>query len=130
MELSRRLFCNLILGTLLLLLYVHEHVVVLQASYSIEKKERELARLSEDYKVAKFRVLRLRSPHVLNQRMKELSLNLILPTDQQLIKILKLKSAPVEEAVSWRAPIQFMSWLHFVKEAQAKTFGDGKQKSR
>ena len=129
MELSRKVLRNLVLSTFLLLFYVHEQVSVLQVSYSIEKKERELARLNEAYKIAKFNVLRLRSPQVLNQRMKQLSLDLTVPTDQKVIKVLKPQSIPVEEPVSWRAPIQFMSWLHMIKEAQAKTFGDGKQKS-
>ena len=129
MELSRKVLRNLVLSTFLLLFYVHEQVSVLQVSYSIEKKERELARLNEAYKIAKFNVLRLRSPQALNQRMKQLSLDLTVPTDQKVIKVLKLQTIPVEEPVSWRAPIQFMSWLHMIKEAQAKTFGDGKQKS-
>ena len=109
------------MGTLLLLLYVHEQVSILQASYAIEKKEREMVRLSEDYKVAKFRVARLRSPAVLNQRMKELSLNLTIPTDQEVVKVLRLKTVPADTKVSWPAPIRFASWLPFVKEAQAKT---------
>ena len=129
MELSRKVLRNLVLSTFLLLFYVHEQVSVLQVSYAIEKKERELARLNESYKIEKFNVLRLRSPQALNQRMKQLSLDLTVPTDQKVIKVLKPQTIPVEEPVSWRAPIQFMSWLHMIKEAQAKTFGDGKQKS-
>ena len=121
MELSRRTFVCFVVGTLLLLLYVHEQVSILQASYSIEKKEREVARLSENYKEVKFRVARLRSPAVLNQRMKELSLNLTIPTDQEVVRVLKLRTVPAGTKVSWPAPIQFASWLHFVKEAQAKT---------
>ena len=129
MELSRKVLRNLVLCTFLLLFYVHEQVSILQVSYSIEKKERALARLNETYKVAKFNVLRLRSPNVLNKRVKQLSLDLTLPTDQEVIKVLRPQAVPAEEPMSWRAPIQFMSWLHMIKEAQAKTFGDGKQKS-
>ena len=118
---SKRTFAFLILGTLALLLYVHEQVAIIQVSYSIEKKEREVARLSEDYKTARFKVARLRSPHVLNERMKKLSLDLTAPTDQKVLRVLKRKAVPVETEVRWPAPFQFLSLFHFVKEAQAKT---------
>ncbi len=121
MELSKRTFTLLILGTLFLLLYVHEQTSIFQVSYSIERKEREVARLSEDYKTAKFYLARLRSPHILSQRMKELSFTLTIPKDQEMVKILKPKSLPVQREVTWPAPFQFLSLLHFVKEAQAKT---------
>ncbi|MBI3999454.1 MAG: hypothetical protein HY351_02465 [Candidatus Omnitrophica bacterium] len=121
MRSSKRAFAFLILGTLALLLYVHEQVSIIQVSYSIEKKERDLARLSEDYKTARFKVARLRSPHVLNERMKKLSLNLTAPTDQKVVRVLKPKPVPVETEVRWLTPFQFLSLLHFVKEAQAKT---------
>ena len=124
MELSKRTFTILITATLLLLFYVHEQVTIFQVSYSIERKEREIARLSEDYKTAKFYLTRLRSPHVLSQRIKELSLNLAVPKDRQVIRVLKPKAVPVQIQVeeSWPpAPFRFLSLLHFVKEAQAKT---------
>lgn len=122
MEISKRTFTFLILGTLTLLLYVHEQIAVFQASYSIEKKEREVARLTEEYKTAKFRVARLRSPHVLSERMRRLSLDLTTPQDQEIIRILKLKSVTAEVGQTrWPTPLQFLSLLHFVREAQAKT---------
>ena len=103
----------------MLLLYVHLQVSIYQVSYSIEKKEKEVAKLSETYKLAKFRVSRLRSPHVLNQRMKQMSLDLITPKDQEVIRVLRPKVVPQDQKVA-HAPMQFMSWLHIIKEAQAK----------
>ena len=80
-----------------------------------------MVRLSENYKTAKFRVARLRSPHVLSQRMKALSLDLTLPKDQTVVRVLKIKAAPTETKAVLPLPFQLLSWLHFVKEAQAKT---------
>lgn len=121
MELSKRSFTLLILGTLALLLYVHEQTLIFQTSYSIEKKERKVAYLSEDYKTAKFRVARMRSPHILNQRMKELSLDLTIPKEQEIIKIVKSRIVPQQLEIAWPNPLQFLSVFHFVKEAQART---------
>lgn len=121
MELTKRMVVGLTVGTLLLLLYVHEQVSILQVSYSIGRKEREAVRLSEDYKTAKFRVARLRSPQALGQRLNELSLDLIIPTNQEVVTILKPVAPSVEVEPGWPAPVRFASWLPFVKEAQAKT---------
>ena len=112
----------LILGTLLLLVYVHEQVAIFQVSYSIEKKEREVARLSEEYKTAKFDLARLRSPQALSRRMKEMSLDLTTPKDQEVVKILKPKSAVLTQSSAGfeQPPFRFLSLVHFVREAQAK----------
>ncbi len=121
MELSKRTFSFFILITFALLLYVHQQISIFQVSYSIQKKEHEAANLSEAYKMAKFRVARLRSPNALNHRMKELSLDLTTPTEQEIIHVLKPKIVPQETKTSWSDPVQFLSWFHFIKEAQAKT---------
>ena len=122
---SKRTFSFLIAGTMLLLFYVHEQIAIFQVSYSIEKKEREVARLSEEYKIARFRIARLRSPDVLSKRMKETSLDLTTPKDQEVIKILKPKIVSEESKTTLPAPFQFQSWLHLIKEAQAKTSSKG-----
>ncbi len=123
---SKRTFSFLILGTLLLLFYVHEQIAIFQVSYSIEKKERTVARLNEEYKIEKFRVARLRSPDVLNKRMKEASLDLTAPTDRQVIKIVKPQMIQEQTTkTTLPAPFQFQSWLNFIKEAQAKTSSKG-----
>ena len=121
MDLSKRTFSLFILITFALLLYVHQQISIFQVSYDIQKKEQDVARLSEEYKMAKFRVDRLKSPHILNQRMKQLSLELITPTDQEIIHVLRPKIELQDNKVSWHDPIQFLSWFHFIKEAQAKT---------
>ena len=120
-ELSKRTFSVLILGTLALLLYVHQQVSVFQLSYAIERKERQIARLSEDYKRAKFRLDQLRSPHALNERLKQSSLELITPTDQEVVRVLKMQPIIQKTESGWPGA-RFGSLLQFVKEAQAKTF--------
>ena len=121
MELSKRTFGLIIAITLALLFYVHQQISIFRVSYTIQKKEIEVARLSEAYKLVKFRVARLYSPHVLSQRMKQLSLDLTTPTEQEIIRVLKPKMVPQENKVAWSDPVQFLSLLHFIKEAQAKT---------
>lgn len=122
MESSKRAVTFLILGTLLLLLYVHEQVAVFQVSYSIERKEREVARLSEEYKTSKFNLACLRSPQVLSARMKKMSLDLTMPTDQEVVKILKPKAPTLSnmKTAFEQQPFRFLSLSHFIKEAQAK----------
>ena len=97
MNLSRRTFILMGFVTLLLLFYVHEQVSIFQVSYAIEKKEREVARLSEAYKREKFDLARLRSPHVLSQRIKKLSLALSLPEEQEVVRILRSKAPAVDQ---------------------------------
>ena len=119
MESPKRIMGFLITGTLLLLLYVHQQISILQVSYSIEKKEREVARLSEDYKISKFELTRLYSPYLLSRRVKSASLNLTTPKAREIIKVTKPRMiAPPAPVVPWpnRLP-----WFGFVKEAQAKT---------
>lgn len=122
---SKRTFSFLIIGTLLLLSYVHEQILIFQVSYSIEKKEREVARLSEEYKNAKFRVARLRSPDALSKRMKKTSLELTTPRDQEVVRIIKPRAIPTETKTTAPAPFHIQSWIHLIKEAQAKTSSKG-----
>lgn len=121
MEISKKTFGYLITVTFLLLLYVHEQTSILHVSYSIQKKEREVAQLSETYKLAKFRVARLRSPQALNHRLKELSFDLTTPTEQEIIRILKPKIESLSSEKTAGSSSHFFPWLNLIKEAQAKT---------
>ena len=122
MNLSNRTFAFIIAGTLLVLVYVHEQVSILQISYSIEKKERDLARLSENYKVAKFQMTRLHSPSYLNQALKSRSLNLSMPKAVQVVRVVKPKELlpPLNQPATIKT--NMTSWFGgFMREAQAKT---------
>ncbi|MBI4357918.1 MAG: hypothetical protein HY584_01340 [Candidatus Omnitrophica bacterium] len=124
MRLSKRTFFFLILATLMLLFYVHFQTGVFRVSYSIEKQEREIAKLNEAYKIAKFRVARLRSPRVLSERMKKFSLDLTSPKDQEFIRVLKPKAVTTRVEAGWHGPFQTLAWLNLIKEAQAKSSKD------
>ena len=117
----KRIPIALVLSTILLLLYVHEQVLILKTSYSIENKEREVATLSEQYKIKRFRVDRLKSPAVLSRRVKELAFDFSAPEEQKVVTIMKPKLEREAIRENWQIPVQFSSWLHFVKEVHAKT---------
>ncbi len=114
-------FAILMTGTVMLLVYVHVYTETYRLSYSIQKKETRLAQLGEDYKIAQFRVSRLRSPQYLNQKLKEKPLQLITPKAAEIIKISLPK--PIETPMEPMAPVKynFLSWVSSMKEAQAKT---------
>ena len=117
---SKRTFKLLAVGTLLVLGYVHEQVSILRASYALEKKEREVARLSEEYKLAKFQLARRRSPGFLNRELKAKSLNLAPPKAVQVVWVLKPKLVPAVPDQAPPAKPNAFSWMSFSREAQAK----------
>ena len=53
--------------------------------------------------------------------MKELSVELTMPTDREVITVLKPKVTLVVPKASSVSPLQWLTPLHFIKEAQAKT---------
>ena len=111
----------MLLATALVLLYVHQETAVLRVSYSIEKKERELARLSEEYKTIHYQVARLRSPSFLNRQMKEHALNLTTPKVIEMVKVPMQKISVSPAQVNAPVKSSFFSWFGSIKEAQAKT---------
>ncbi|MBI4387681.1 MAG: hypothetical protein HY582_01395 [Candidatus Omnitrophica bacterium] len=121
MGVSNRIFSILVMITMALLIYVHGQISVFRVSYSIQKKEKELARLSDDFKMLKFEVSQLRSLSYLDKKMKEMNLKLVMPAEVKVI------SVPIEKQVdrTMLSPtiVQkgFFSFVDFVKEAQAKT---------
>ena len=117
----RSLFSVLFSVTLMLLIYVHIQAEIFRLSYSIEKKERELAELSERYKVMHFSVTQLKSPNYLNEQMKKKSIELITPKTAEIIKVPMPKNFPLpEEPAVSPVKAQLLSWAGFMKEAQAK----------
>lgn len=119
----RPFFSLLICVTLMLLFYVHIQAEIFRVSYSIEKKDRELAELSEKYKISRYSVTQLKSPNYLNEQLKKNSMELIVPKDTEILKIPVPKSIPVAVETVSGAPVksQLLSLSGLVKEAQAKT---------
>lgn len=105
-------------------MYVHEHISIYRTSYAIESKEREVARLHEEYKLAKYALSRLRSPDMLSQRLQETSLDLTIPQEHEVIKLLRAKMLSSRVENSGPVRFAFLPLLQFSKEAQAKTSND------
>jgi hypothetical protein len=125
MEPVKRTFLAAVLITLSLLAYVHQQTAILRISYSIGTKERELARLSEEYKQAKFRLSSLKSPQALSRRLAHTPLKLTSPKAREIIRVLKpIPAAPEVEAPVWflRSPLLF--WLNPIREAQARVHAE------
>ena len=120
MALNNRTFLILIVVTIMLLVYVHEHVSIFQVSYLIEKKERELAQLSEDYKKAKFDLTRLRSPNVLKQKLEHSKLDLTTPRAAEIVRVLKPRELDQMVKPDFTIRGQFLSWMSFMRDAHAK----------
>lgn len=78
---------GLILVTLLVLLYVHIQVSVFQVSYSINSESHQLAKRSEAYRLLKFETDQLRAPRLLEQKIKDMQMDLTLPKEMQVVKI-------------------------------------------
>ncbi len=107
--------------TLMLLAYVHEQTSIYRVSYAIQAKNRELGRLKEDHKLAKFALTQLRSPTTLSRRAREASLDLTVPKDHQVVRVLKTRVATAQVESGGFDRFLPMNWLRFMKEAQAKT---------
>jgi cell division protein FtsL len=106
---------------MMLLGYVHAQTSIYRISYSIEAKERQFAELSEDFKRAKFQVAQLRSPSHLSRRAKEASLELMVPREHEIVRILtdNAEVSQLEDPVLRCFPTH--SWFGFVREAIANT---------
>jgi hypothetical protein len=106
-----------------LLLYVHERVEMLRVSYRLYEKSSELSEKSEQFRRLKFEVAKLRSPQVLEKRLEELSLPLVLPKQIQVLRVSlpdrppELKS--LETPVTKNPSFDFLS--QWIQIAQART---------
>ncbi|MBI3307186.1 MAG: hypothetical protein HYZ84_05205 [Candidatus Omnitrophica bacterium] len=112
------------LGIFFLLLYVHLQIATFQVSYSINTQSRRLAKSGEAYRLLKFEVDQLRAPRLLEQKMKDMQIDLALPKEVQVVKI--PAPPPATESLSNVSlkPLSdgLMDFLgRWVKVAQAKT---------
>lgn len=121
-DISKKSFSGLFVITLLLLLHVHAQVSIFQVSYLIQKKEKELADLSDEYRKMKFEVSKLHSLSYLDKRKKEMNLKLETPKS---VRVIPIRSEPKENERTIEAPPMvrkgFFSFVNLIKEAQAKT---------
>ena len=112
------------IAVVFLLLYVHEQIALLHVSYTLEDKSEKILRLSEEYRNIKFELDQLKAPRLLEEKIKEMRLNLILPNE---VRVLKTSAPPLKESSLKSVSASPMSdrFLHFlgrwVDIAQAKT---------
>ncbi|HXV27992.1 MAG TPA: hypothetical protein VD913_03410 [bacterium] len=110
----------------LFLFYVQGQIAVLRISYQIDVDSKELAQRSEEYRHLKFKVDQLKAPRRLEEKMKELDLDLTLPKEVRVVRV-PLSPSPNPSAVAESVQlnpfseglIEFLG--HWVKIAQAKT---------
>ena len=109
-----------------LLLYVHAQISLFRVSYAISTKSRHLSEKSEEYRNLKFEVDQLKAPRLLEQKMKDLQLDLTLPKEVKVVRVPPMQSpeTPVASGSVSLSPLSD-SLLDFVgrwvKVAQAKT---------
>ena len=113
--------------TLLLLFCVHEQIALVRVSYLIDSKSIQLNHLSEEYRQIKFEVDQLKAPRLLQEKMKNLSMQLALPQEIHVIKTPALKITSQDRQVPPAASLpgnMFHFLGHWVDVAQAKTDND------
>ena len=72
-----------------LLLYVHEQISLFRLSYAIDRKSKIQAQRGEQYRHLKFEVDRLKAPRRLEEKLKELDLDLTLPKEIRIMRVPK-----------------------------------------
>lgn len=113
------------MATSSLLLYVHLNVSLFHVSYDLNTKSQMLTQKGEQYRHLKFEVDRLKAPRRLEKKIEELSLDLTLPKDIEVVRVAKdnfLNNSHVE--VIEHDPIQnrFMNFFgRWIGTAQANT---------
>ena len=91
-----QIICATVFSAFLLLLYVHGQTVLFDLSYGIDAHNKQLTRLSEEYRRLKFEVERMKAPLLLESKMKQLSLNLGLPKEVKVIRVESEETKKVE----------------------------------
>ena len=118
-----RIVFGVFLATVLLLLYVHEQISLFRVSYLIESKSETLVRLAEEHRQLKFELDQLKAPRLLEEKMKELSLQLTLPDEIRVVRTtIPEIETPVDNVSMQPATGRVFQFLgHWVDVAQAKT---------
>ena len=113
------------IGSLPLLLYVHQQVALFHISYLLDDQASGLNKKSEAYRRLKFEVDQLKSPRFLEEKIKELSLNLALPQEIRVVRIpqsFRPSLNPVEPMSVSPISDKVLNFLgRWVDIAQAKT---------
>ena len=123
-----KILINVAVVSFLLLLYVQGQIALLRISYSIDSQSKKLTQKREQYRHLQFEVDQLKAPRRLEEKMKELQLNLVLPKEVRVVRVPIVASnalvePPLEEEVQLqpfsKGLLEFLG--RWVKVAQAKT---------
>ena len=69
------------------LFYVHGKLSLFRISYDLNRQSEELAFKLQHYRMLKFELEQLKAPHLLEARMKEQALDLVLPQEIRVVQI-------------------------------------------
>ena len=117
----KKIFSGLALVTCALIVHVHTQIAIFQVSYAIQKKEKLIAELSDEYRVRKFEVSKLHSFNYLDKRKKEMNLKLVVPKEVNVIGVPVEKEMPRINDSPSVVQKGLFSFVNLIKEAQAKT---------
>jgi len=106
-----------------MLLYVHQQIAIIQCSYDINSSESKLVQLVDSHKELKYKLASLKSPKILEQKLADAQISLVLP---EQIKIVKVPMQPAN-SLGMQSPDTVASGSNlfqifgFAREAQADT---------
>lgn len=112
----------LIFVTLVALLYVHQQVQLLDISYRINSKEREIARLLDQNRILVYNATRLKSSVYLDKKFLS-EKDYLIPQQWQVVKVERQKKAqqPVVTARLEKRPSRILKIFGRPREAMANT---------
>lgn len=112
-------------ASFLFLLYVRGQVALLHVSYQIDTRNEKLGELAEEYRQLRFEVEQLKAPRLLDEKLKQLSLDLTLPQEIRVIRLPAASLAPdaALQQISTRPMAGRLAdfFGRFIDVAQAKT---------
>ncbi len=111
--------------SLFFVLYVREQISLLHVSYQIEEKSDKVTALSEEYRRLRFEVDQLKAPRLLEEKMKNLSMDLALPQEIRVVRtpLERPLTQPLEHmAIHPTVSARFSNFVgRWIDVAQAKT---------
>jgi hypothetical protein len=106
----------------LMILQINQNVALIQQSYTIRDKEKELAMVSDQYKQLVFEINSLHSPGKLQNKIIESGIHLIHPTNIKIIKnMVPVDATLLAKNVNVRDRFGILSSIEFIPEAHANS---------
>lgn len=111
----------------LFLMYVQEQISLFRISFVLDHQNEILARKAEEYRGLKYKVDQMKAPRLLEQKMKDLQLDLTLPKEIRVLrlapKLEPVAKPPAPASLSLQPfSASLMSFFgRWVEVAQAKT---------